>query len=334
MDISYNEKTKKRLIALLLLVSCIVSTLILVFSPVPAITNLRSFAQADSLIERNLDRFNISAGQIRVSQVRADTHLTRKTYYIDVPPGFAKTLLHADLNRALHPLSVGTPAKVWLPEDEMLIHLAYRGTVFRSLSIRTDPSLRLDRNFASLLLAFDGVPPNRLLDDIISLGEPISVVLRVSDAREAEESHMRIEERYSLVCYWVTHAEPEAGRNRSGPLSSPYLATLGEFDSGSRILSFRDLDGPGAAPAAQLERVASENEVAFVDVSDARVLDSNLGESVFKRELAKFEQRARNGEAPLAIVMADRDALDWLREELAEFKKGGLYLVRPPEIDF
>lgn len=331
MNIQYDEKIKKRLIALLLLVSCIISILILINTPAPSRKSLENFAQADSLIESNLNRFNITDSQIRISRIKIDSNLTRKTYYIDVPPGFSKTLLHAELNRTFHPLSVETPAKVFLPEADMLIHITYGGTVFRSLSLRIDPSLQLNRRYASIMVAFDSAPPDAYINDIISFGEPISIVLRVSDAREAEKLRLGIRDRYSLFSFWLTSAE---GENNGNPSFLPPLHSIREFESGARILSFKNPNSSGSPSAAQLEQIASENGVSFIDVSDAQILGTQLGESVFKQELSKFEQKAHNKEAPVAIVMADEEALDWLREEVTEFKKGGLYLVPPPEINF
>ncbi len=64
------------------------------------------------------------------------------------------------------------------------------------------------------------------------------------------------------------------------------------------------------------------------------MLDSDLGETFFKQELEKIATRARQQQHPVAIIMADEQALTWLREKLAAFKKSGFYLVYPPQINF
>lgn len=332
MNTQYSDKAKKRIIALLLFVSCIITGLLLIYSSPASLQQLHSFAQADTLIMNNITKFNIGDDQIRLSNIRIDTNFTRKFYRVNTPPGFSKTLLHAELNRAFHPLSVATPAKISLPEEDMLIQLIYRGTVFRSISIQTDPDLVLERNPASIFAAFEEIPSNKLLEEIISLGEPISIVLRVPHVEKAVEFHQQIDNRYSYVSYWLEDSESEdPGSTES---TFPSLSQLEELRSGTKVLTFNRINAATFTSSSPLVRTASKKDLSFIDVSNALILNSKLGESVFKQELVKFEQRARKKNHPIAIIMTDEQTLEWLREKLNELKKGGLYLVSPPEIHF
>ncbi|MDX1639829.1 MAG: hypothetical protein R3281_17850 [Balneolaceae bacterium] len=322
-------KFKKWLVALLLLVSCVISALLLVFGDEGDTQRLGNFAQADSLISDTFRQFGITRSQVRVTDTRVDSVLTRKTYTVDVPPGFSKTMLHAELNRVFHPLSVRTPARVSLPEKRMRIQLVYDNTVIRTLALRTDECMVLDRDIASILVAFDEEPTRSLLQSVIRFGEPIPVALRVSGAEQAREQKGLLQQ-YPYLCYWIN-------TNREGAEEGsalPPATVLDDFPPKADILSFERIADLSGARASSIRTVASEHDMAFIDASDALILDSDLGESIFKQELEKFAARARRQEHPVAVVMADEEALEWLRQKLVTFKKQGLYLIHPPKIHF
>lgn len=338
MNIQYDEKPKKILIALLLFASCVISALILVYSPGPSNRSLQSFAQADSLILQTFRTFNIAPDQRRVTVIRVDSNLVRKRYRVNLPPDFQKTTLHAELNRSFNRLSVETPATVTLPEQDLLVQLVYRGTVFRSIDLRTDPGLVMERNYASLMVAFDYVPSRSLLNKVIELGEAVPVVLRVSDAREARELENEIRPSHSRIYYWLTdRADSEPGNKTvETPRNNafPPLIHLRELQPRVHVLSFKDLSAFRSSSSRSAVKIASDKNITFVDVSSAMILDSNLGERLFKQELEKFEQQAKDGNHPVAIVLGNERALEWLGEKLNDLKRRGLYLTEPPEISF
>lgn len=289
---------------------------------------LQSFAQADSLIVQTLQEFNIERSQMRVSQLRVDSSLTRKTYTIEVPPRFSKTLLHAELNRIFHPLSVRTPARTMLPDQRMEIHLVYNGTVFRTLSVRSNQELVMERDIASILVAFDEAPSDDLIKSVIRFGEPIPIALRVTNADQARERMINIEPNYSHICYWFEAAEDQG---YSIQTSLPAVSFLENIPRGTTVLQFQ---GRLPEPGAPLVSTASQKNITFLDVSNAMLLNEDLGETVFKQELDKFANRARQQQHPVAIIMAEEEALEWLREKLISFKKSGLYLAYPPQTQY
>lgn len=322
--------TKKRLIALLLLISSAICVVMLLYSSDVADQRLQSFAQADSLIQNTLQQFNIDRNQIRVGATSVDSNLVRKTYTIRVPPGFSKTLLHAELNRTFHPLEVRTPASVSLPENQMTIQLTYSGTVFRTLRLQTDDELVLDRNYASLLVAFEEAPTPELVKDVIRFGEPVPIALRAGSAEQARERFRSFRPYYPYVCYWIDATGSDS--NKRTPL--PPAGLLEDLPQDASVLSFEQTEALSTKSATVLARTATGKNLTFIDVSDAVILDSDLGETFFKQELDKFATRARRQEQPVAIVIGDEEALQWLYEKLTVFKKSGLYLIHPPQITF
>lgn len=330
MDQNSDGKTKKRLIALLLLISCITSAIILFYSGEAEQKKLQNFAQADSLIIDTLHQFNINSNQYRVQTRVVDSVLTRKTYTIDVPPQFSKTLLHAELNRTFHPLSVETPARISLPEEHLLIQLSYQGTVFRTLSLKTDEDLVLERNIASIIVAFTDEPSAEMIESVIRFGEPIPIALRVSTAEQVRERIQNVTQNYPHFCYWI---EPEMGSEESRA-SLPPLSLLEHIPQNTPVLNFRKVSFLSSTKAEAITETASEKNISFIEVNEAQILNSDLGETFFKQELEKFAKKAQQQEHPVAIVIADEEALQWLREKLASFKKQGLYLIHPPQINF
>lgn len=325
------EKNKKRTIALLLLVSCLTSIFLLAYTPGPQSEILRSFALADSLIYQNLYDFSVSEEQIKVRTIKVDSNLTRKKYRVAVPPGFSKTQLHHELNRALYPYQVNTPAEVIFPYKDFRIHLLYEQTIFRSITLTTDPQLSLNRNFGSILIAFESVPSQDLIEDVIAFGEPISIALIVKNPMEANELKSRLTEKYAHIIFWL---QDKDGNNIPGGASSrmlPKLQHLQDAVPNAGVLSFKNLK---ETVMDEYRQIFSKTDLQYIDASNAVLLDANLGRPAFRQELNKFALRAQNYQRPLAIVMGSKQSLNWLKSGLSDLKKSGLQIVPPNRIGF
>jgi len=319
-----SERKKKYLIVFLLLGACIVSTFLLIHSSSIAVQSLNSLAEADSLLRKDLETFNISHRQIREHTIQLDSVRSRKEYRVRVPQGFSKTQLHHEIHTTFHRYDVITPARVEFPEKDYHIFLLKDKTVFTSIRIDTDPELELQRSFGSILVAFDSKPSENMLNRVQTIGEPISIVMMVEDPEEAGELASEWPGNFSNIFFWLQNRESGIETARQASLHLPKLQQLQENVPGASVLSFQSL--VKGANNLELEDL-SGTTLDFIDVSEATLLQADMGKTAFEQELNKFSRKARRGEYPIAIVIGEEESLNWLQEELADFKKRGLTIV-------
>lgn len=135
--------TRRKLIVLLLALSCLLS-LYLLWNTTPEVPRrLTHTSQVDSLISTTLQDLNIPRSQVRKQNLRVDSIFTRSVYHIRVAPNFSKTTLHYSLKQELWPYRVETIAKVEFPERQMQMHLLYNDQIYRTLVIDEDDELTL-----------------------------------------------------------------------------------------------------------------------------------------------------------------------------------------------
>lgn len=134
-------KSGKKIISTLLFLACILSGILLAFTP-PYIPNkITTEAELDSLIHLSLNDANIASSQIRTSNVRIDSSFTRKIYRVKVHPSFSKTGFHIQLHKRFFSLGLATPSRVVFPEQDMNIYVVNKETIFRSIRLISDASL-------------------------------------------------------------------------------------------------------------------------------------------------------------------------------------------------
>lgn len=326
-----SERNKKYLIVLLLLGACLASTLLLIYSSASAIKSLSSIAEAGSLLRNDLETFNISESQIRERTIRIDSANIRKEYLVRVPPGFSKTQLHQEIAHTFSRYRIKTPAKVTFPEKDFSIYLLLDNTVFVTIRLQTDPDLVLTKSFGSILVAFESAPSQDILRKINAFGEPIPVVLMIEDPGQANELKNKLTANYPNILFWLRDEEGENILSENSAAALPKLQHLQKGTPRAGVLSFQSLD---ANKNDRLLQSLSGTTLDYIDVSEAILLRADLGQTVFKQELHKFSRKARRGEYPVAIVMGEEESLDWLQEELADFKKSGLKIIPPKKIAF
>ncbi|MEX0594218.1 MAG: hypothetical protein WD115_05535 [Balneolaceae bacterium] len=134
-DGSDADLTKRRRLAWLLLLCCLASAVTLMWWEPDHSEYLRSGVEADSLIRHTIDHFGVMPNNIRVQTIRIDSLLERKHWSLDIPSGFSATDWHYQLHRNLHPYGVESPARIFFPEREMLIHLIRNETTFRTIRL-------------------------------------------------------------------------------------------------------------------------------------------------------------------------------------------------------
>lgn len=137
------EKQKKLLICLLLLISCVTSALLIIYIPVDQPKQLSGFEQADSLILATLYQFRIPEDQVKIQTVAMDSVYDRNIYLAAVPPSFVKTQFHFELSQAVSSFNVVAPARVIFPQHDMIIHMVHHQTVISTLVLQTDPDLAI-----------------------------------------------------------------------------------------------------------------------------------------------------------------------------------------------
>ncbi len=134
-------KKGKKIVTLLLVLSCVVSGFILAASPSYKIYTIENNQQLDSLISFHLQYSRIMPQQMRVSNIIIDTTFARKEYRVEVPSRFSKTLFHAALDKDLYRYDITAPAKVHFPSRDMDIYIYHTGTVLRTIRLTTNPDL-------------------------------------------------------------------------------------------------------------------------------------------------------------------------------------------------
>lgn len=324
-------KTKKRIIAILLLCSCIACIILLMYIPPENRHVLQNVDQADSLILEELSMFNIRSSQINTATIPLDGKRSRKKLVIPVNPRFSKTHLHAELNRTLDDYGISTPAKVILPYEDMMIHLYYKRSVIRTIHLKTDPDVKLGHSPASILVSFDHRPSEGLLDKVISFGEPISIVLKVNDPLEAKTLQKDLSERYPYISFWLTDKNGESLlQERYNRSALPTLQHLQEVNPKASVISFKNKPADAEDP---FYNAVKRSNLSFIDASNAVLLNAGMGKENFMLKLEHFKQRAREGEHPVAIITASDESLTWLQTKLSSFKKGGLYLTLPSKFN-
>jgi hypothetical protein len=131
-------KSGKKIIAALLLVACILSGIILAYTPSFVSNKITTDSELDSIIQLSFDEARVLRNQIRVYNVEHDSSFSRKVYRVRVPSSFSKTSFHLDLHQRLYPFGITTPSKVVFPERDMNIYIALEGTIFRTIRLITD----------------------------------------------------------------------------------------------------------------------------------------------------------------------------------------------------
>ncbi|PAU93617.1 hypothetical protein CK503_10705 [Aliifodinibius salipaludis] len=315
------EQKKKKLIAILLLVSCFISGFILFSTSDKNTKRLSTLSQADSLIQQQFSSFNIPEDQISVGTTRVDSNFYRKTYFVGLPYRFSKTQFHAELNDALSPFGIRTPARVTFPQKNVNIQLSYRETVIRTISLQTDPELSLQQNDISLLLAFGDIPESQLISQLNALAEPIPLVLKIEQPMQVQTLKKELNGQYASVIFWFQNkngddlikTNPEAARAR--------LDRLQDISPNTKVLVTQN-------DAAQL--IDNFNKLTFVDASNAQLLHEQLGKKSFLEELTLLQS---NTQTFLALITGTETTVEWLIQKLPDLKKAGARIIPPPKMN-
>lgn len=286
------------------------------------IKRLQSLAQADSLIQQQLDDFNISEEQVSITATPVDSNFIRRTYSIGVPFGFSKTQFHAELNQFLHPYGIRTPARVTFPAQDINIQLSYRNTVIRTISLQTDPELSLQENNISILIAFDEVPDDETLSELASLGEPIPLVIKIEQPMEIQDLKEELNGRYTPILFWFQNKNGKDLVKTNPDAATERLNRLQDISPNTTVLALQDKE--------EISKLGSFSKISFITADNELLLHSEIGKDSFFDELKVLQ---RNNSAHTALVMGNTNTVAWLKEKLPDLKKAGIKIVSPPKLN-
>lgn len=314
---------KKQLLLLLLLASCLASAWLLATAEGEPPRRLEDLAKVDSLLQADFREFYIRPEQVQSWQVSVDSTFSRRVYLVSLPGAFSKTQLHAEIHRTLNPWGVETPARVVFPQRDMEIQLVWRRTVVRTVRLQTDPEMEMNRNLATILVAFDYPPEEGLQRRFRQMGESLHPVMIIQQALEAGtiRQEWQAGEGGTEPILWL---RDEEGRSVPGGGSMALLQQVEGAMPQARVLSF-------APSSAELPRSLSRYALDFIPASGTHLVQSGMGRADFMQALDAFAAEAEAGERPLLIVHASGQAFDWLEERLPRYKRGGLTLIPPAQ---
>lgn len=138
---------RRPLITLLLCISCIVSGVILYFSPKFKVIDMDSMNNLDSLITQHFYDEPLIGSEFRKFNIKVDSTFSRTVYRVNVPGGFSKTMFHFKLHQTLQKYGFKSPARVIFPERDMNIYIqddnVIRSTI-RLITVNPKPSIDIE----------------------------------------------------------------------------------------------------------------------------------------------------------------------------------------------
>ncbi|MEX0685380.1 MAG: hypothetical protein WD267_01565 [Balneolales bacterium] len=315
---------KKKLIACLLAIACVVSALTLLTDTEEAVSF--NAADADSLLLRELNIFNIPTEKIRWERIDIDSTFYRKNYKIKLPIGISPTWFHSELSRKLYDYNLDTWANVEFPENTIDIHIMGENTILRSINLEIDTSYHRRINPATIMVYFDRQPKEELIDRIEALGEPIPMVLRVQSPAQAESWAENLGTTRHRYYFWMNDVNnnPDEAFNRDYFVQRSQR--LAEVSSRPALLFFEPVS---SKPDSDFFRKLADQNISLIETREATIITPAEGKAHFDREFDKFTRLAKNGQHPVALVRASEQSLEWFSNNLIELKKGGIVLTLP-----
>lgn len=313
-------------IAVALLVLCIAASGTLLYFPEiiePAET--ASLEAIDAIIQSELTEFNIKQSQISERNAGVGDGFDRTILRVTVPQDFSKTFLHSELSMRMSPLGVGTPATVNVPDNEMNIHVYWRNTVVRTIELRYGSSVR-NQSPGVILLLTDSYPSETLLRSIAQMGEPVRLILK-SDNTDVILSWLRqIPRTMKPPLVSLDYGAGVSGL--SDERFDRYVADITRIRKQTSNASLILTQAGGAISDRRLARLRRTG-IYLTVIKDPLTVAPSVDRDTFRADLQAFVYASRAGERPVLILPATTDFIDWLKEDLVNYKKGGLMLAEP-----
>ncbi|TYP92700.1 hypothetical protein LX73_2063 [Fodinibius salinus] len=319
------EQKKKLIVAALLLLSCLICGYLLISADYRAY-RLKQISTADSLIQNVISDFDIGEQQINISSTRVDSNFKRKTYRVGVPYQFSKTQFHAELNNLFYAYGVQTPTTVDFPQEDFTIQLLYNDTVIRTILLQTDPKLAAaNKKQISLLITFDGIPSTTILNQLKQLGEPIPIVLKITNPMQANQMREEIASNYDHIIYRLYNDQGTDLLKTNQRKAVTKLTQLQEILPNATMLFYSRAD---QQKKQQTKQLLTQSNITFVDATDALMLHERMGKTSFVQSL---EQLQLKESASMAVINGTRETIDWLNQQIPRLKKAGITITAPPQ---
>ncbi|MEX1136416.1 MAG: hypothetical protein WEB89_05910 [Balneolales bacterium] len=285
-----------------------------------------SSAQVDSLLLKELSAFNIPSHKVRWNRVDVDSNFFRKDYHVRLPGNVSRTWFHSELSKKLHDANMKTWAKVDIPEQDMKIYVLNDNTIIRSLNVETDTSYYRQIHPAVVMVYFDRAPDEQLLNQINTFDEPISLVLRVRSADQAEAWIEHLDKSRHNFYFWMTDDDYYPGADFNGSRFLQRSLSIAEVSSRPGLLFFQPVS---AKPDPGFFEKFAKRNISLVQARDASIISHKDGKFEFDQVFSSFLKDAQHGRHPVTMIYASKENMEWLANGLIELKKGGIWLTRP-----
>lgn len=294
---------------------------ILLFSYDPA-EHERSptLSEVDSLIYDELGMFNISREQIRESSIEIDTLFERKRFNVGLPPGLSRTFVHTELARSIRESGYTTRGKVDFPERDITVEIIQNETLVRRIHLRQDTTFQRTLQPASVLVYFNRTPTESHIEQLLSIGEPIGIMLKGTSAEELTHRFDQISDYPHLTGFWPVEADGYESEMTEG-----LARELKSIQTSPVMLS---LSGDFS-----LDEFDVAEDLNWIHARNATLAGSEHGRQAFDEELRYYGNKAMRGEQPVLIVNGSYETLNWLEDSIYDLKKGGIVLTTPSVTD-
>lgn len=317
----------RKRITLFLLIVCIGISGYLVWDPSffdkP---ELQSLQEIDQIIEKELTEFNIKESQIAKRQFGIEQGFDRKILRVTVPSNFSKTFFHSELAYNLFPYGIQTPSIVELPSGDMNIHIYWMNTVVRTIELRQNTDLVRYRDPGIILLETTSEPSTEVLAKLTQMGEPIRLILR-SDNADVLLSWMELIPKNAKppiihLDYGVAIAELKDERFDRFVNE---VSRINKLWPNTSVLVSLDDEPLSDARIKRLQRTGAH----VAKVTNPVSIAERISRDEFKELLHDFVTKSRAGNHPVLVIPGNTTVLDWLQQDLVNYKKGGLNLSEP-----
>lgn len=314
---------KKIIIAIFLFIASILAIILLGNSSNQDRLKLNELVRIDSLILQELNSFNIQKKHITSKKITVN-HFSRIHYTVKVPRQLSKTLVQTDLHYRFYPMDVQVPAKVVLPERDLLIYFYTAGTVIRSIELKTDTSFAVNTYSGSLFFVMDESVSTDIIEQANDLGENAAILYRSLNPSTVQKWVKKQDGIMKSMYLWLN----EQGGDEL--VINPIWLTdkLPQFASISSKMQLL-IDKESKSKDQKVKDLFLNYSVKEFPYSKVVFIDSEKGIFETQQQLQLFKQWAKEGKSPYLWIKLNSKTLELFKNESFELKKRGIRFVNP-----